>query len=208
MEPENTMATPDAQDPINSTTRTCQIMTASLVVGVVVMLGFSIWLDPIASERAAPRPGPGNDFVKGAGADAIGRPVTDSPDVGQILTWIAVPFALLLAAISFVVPGLITSGGRRKIAARRTPSDPDALEADTRELALLYQTKHIAAAAICEGPAFFAAIVYMLGKDPIAIGAAVLLLGLLIMRFPTHRRVAAWIDRQQEALIHERRAAI
>jgi hypothetical protein len=62
-------------------------------------------------------------------------------------------------------------------------------------------------AALNEGPAFFASLAYLIGSHPIALGLAVLLIGALIVRFPTRLRIASWIDRQQELLIQDRQAA-
>jgi hypothetical protein len=186
IEQENTMSNPDAQQIIDSTARVCQIITVALLTGAVIILGVSIALDPLASTR----------------------PAGNSLDIGQILTWVLLAFAAISAVMYFLVPGLITSQRRRRIAATTAPSGRDALAADTGELAGLYQAQYIVGAATCEGPAFLAAIAYMLGKNPIALGVLCLLLAVLILRFPTRRRVADWIDRQQELLIHERRGAI
>jgi hypothetical protein len=81
-----------------------------------------------------------------------------------------------------------------------------ALQADAGKLALVYQVQLIVGAALNEGVAFFAGIAYLIEKHPIALGLAVLLLAGLVVRFPTSRRVALWIDRQQEQLIQERQA--
>ena len=58
-----------------------------------------------------------------------------------------------------------------------------------------------------EGVAFFAGVAYFVSKNPIALGLALLLVGALILRFPTIGRVQRWIDQQQEKLILERQSA-
>jgi hypothetical protein len=74
-------------------------------------------------------------------------------------------------------------------------------------LAVVYQTQLIIGAAIDEGAAFFAGIAYLIGKNSIALGAAILLLAGLLARFPTRERVARWIEHQREKLILERSEA-
>jgi hypothetical protein len=69
---------------------------------------------------------------------------------------------------------------------------------------MVYQTQLIIGAAQIEGVAFFAGVAYFLSKDPIALGLALLLVGALILRFPTIERVQRWIDQQQEKLITSR----
>jgi hypothetical protein len=47
----------------------------------------------------------------------------------------------------------------------------------------------------------------MLSKDPIALGLALLLVGGLLVRFPTRQRVEVWINQQEETLIQMKQAA-
>ena len=71
---------------------------------------------------------------------------------------------------------------------------------DTGKLAFVYQTQLIIGSALCEGMAFFAAIAYMLERNPLALGMALILLACLAVRIPTRDRVNAWIDQQQSML--------
>jgi hypothetical protein len=143
-------------------------------------------------------------------------------DIGEILAWTAVAFAAVGLPLSVLVPRWITDQNRRSIAAGtwvppsragRTvlgtpaPIGPEAPESDTGKLASVYFTQFIVGAALNEGPAFFASLAYLIGSHPIALGLAVLLIGALIVRFPTRLRIASWIDRQQELLIQDRQAA-
>jgi hypothetical protein len=54
--------------------------------------------------------------------------------------------------------------------------------------------------------AFFAAIAYLLERNPLALGMALILLASLAIRMPTRNRVNAWIDQQQSKLQMERQA--
>jgi hypothetical protein len=215
------MSTTNDQEVIDAVTRRSQMIVAGLIAGVVFLLAVSIVLDPLGSGRRRVVAGAGPGAVQGRGADAkaVPRPAMVSVDFEGIITWVEVAFAAMLLLISFVVPGRIATQNRRSIAAGtwtppsgqnppRPPFGPEVLESDPGKLAFVYQTQFIVGACSIQGVAFFAALAYMGGKEPIALGLGFLLLATLIVRFPTRARVAAWIDRQEELLVQERRAAI
>ncbi len=142
--------------------------------------------------------------------------------LGDIIAWTAVAFAAVGLPLSFLVPGWIAAQNRRSIAAgtwlppsrvnvnapgTTGPFSPEALKTDTGKLASAYLTQFIIGAAINEGLAFFASVAYLIGKNPIALALALLLVVALVARFPTRLRIASWIDRQQELLIQDRQAA-
>jgi hypothetical protein len=183
--------------------RQARIIIGALVAGVAIFLGIATVVDL--------RPG------AAAGADAgRGGPPPPQPaaDVGRVITWLAVGFAALTLPLSFIMPGVITSQNRRAIAAGKAAPAPDphfgvdTNQSDTGRLAGVYMTQLIVGAAQAEGAAFFAGVAYMLGKDPIALGAAIVMVAAILVRFPTDRRVAQWIERQQELLLLERQALI
>jgi hypothetical protein len=139
--------------------------------------------------------------------------------LGDLITWAAVAITAMMLPMSMIVPGLIASQNRRNIAAGTwkpasgqyppgSPFGPESLQSDAGKLAFVYQTQFIIGAALNEGPAFFVLVAYMLEKNPIALGLAILLLVALAARFPTRLRVSSWIDRQQELLTQERQAAV
>ena len=47
----------------------------------------------------------------------------------------------------------------------------------------------------------------MIGRNPIALRVALLLLAAFVPRFPTRTRAASWIECQQELLVQDRQAA-
>jgi hypothetical protein len=208
------MSTADDQDVIHPVTRTSQIIAAGLIAGVVMMLGVSVALAPIGGAR----PGAGG----APGAIAGPPPAARVMQIGEILTWIAVAFAAVGLTLSVLVPRWITDQNRRSIAAgtwvppnqarsgapgTTGPIRTEALESDTGKLASVYMTQFIVGAALHEGPAFLASVAYLIEANPIALGLALLLLGAMIVRFPTRPRIASWIDRQQELLLGDRQAA-
>jgi hypothetical protein len=198
------MSTAGEQDAIDKRVRTSQIIVGSLIAGVVVFLVVACLVDlrPNAPVPASAEGGPG---------------ATRNP-IGSLITYTALGATALLLPLSFVVPGLLAQQNRRAIAAGKwlppgqggppqRPICPEALHSDAGKLALVYHVQLIVGAALNEGVAFFAGIAYLIEKQPLALGLALLLLAGLVVRFPTRHRVALWIDRQQEKLIQERQAA-
>jgi hypothetical protein len=133
-----------------------------------------------------------------------------------LITYLAVGMGIAGLVLSFVIPNMIVASARRKIAKGMwTPpvkQDPTKLAqilpaGDTGKLAFVYQTQLIIGSALCEGMAFFATIAYMLERNPLALGMALILLAGLVIRIPTRNRVNAWIDQQQSKLQMERQGA-
>ena len=216
------MSTASNQDPIEQTTRICQIIVGALVAGVLIFLGVAASVDlgirrPIqpvggGGQQAAGQDGkpdaiPGPDADANAAANPGG--LLDAFVSGPFITYIAIAFAVVLLPLSFVLPRIIAAQSRRAIAAgkRSAPPQgfrPEAVATDTGQLAIVYQQQLIVGAAVNEGTAFFAAVAYLIEKSPLALGLAVLLVGGIILRFPTRRRVELWVDQQREKLELER----
>jgi hypothetical protein len=180
-----------------------RIIIVALVAGVTIFLGVAISVD--LKPRA----------VAGAGAGRGGPPAAQpAADVDRLITPLAVGFAALALPHSFLVPGMITNQNRRAIATGKAAPAPnlnlgaDIDQSDTGRLAGIYMTQLIVGAAQAEGAAFFAGVAYLLGKEPIALGAAIVMVAAILVRFPTDQRVAQWIDRQQELLLMERQAPL
>ncbi len=190
---------------IGGAVRQGQIIVIALALGVTAFLVLAIVVNPGANPV-----GP----AAGAGAAAPRQ----GPDVGQLLTWIAVAMTATLLPLSFIVPELIAGQNRRAIAAGKwtlpqgrggaqvSLYSPEALATDAGKLAVVYSIQLIVGAALNEAPAFLAGVAYLIGKDPIALGGGLALVGVLLARIPTRQRVASWIERQEELLISERQA--
>jgi hypothetical protein len=199
------MNDPDVLEPI---TRTCQIIVLALIMGVASFLAIVMFLVP-TSINPAPAPAPA---AGGPGAPALpGMAGTTMP----LITYIAVGMGVAGLVLSFVIPSVIVASARRKIAkgtwtppATRDLTQPAQIypAGDTGGLAYVYQTQLIIGSALSEGMAFFATIAYMLERNPLALGMALILLASLIIRFPTRGRVNAWIDQEQSKLQKERQA--
>lgn len=197
------MSTESDEALIGRITRQCQIIIGALITGVVVFLGIAAMVD------VTQKPGGG-----AGGGPAVGPAVPPGLGFGELVTWLAIGFAVLDVPLSFIVPYLIVQQNRRAIAAGKWPVSGSSLDSsaaaqsDATKLATVYQIQLIAGAALNEGAAFFAGVAYLLGSNPIALGVAIALLGLIVFRFPTPHRVALWLARQEEMLFLERQAAI
>jgi hypothetical protein len=210
------MATFNDQDYIGKITRTSQILVGALVAGVLIFLAIAWFVDvgPVAPAPAGPGAAQGAAPGNAPGAGAAG----DAAFVARLLTYMAVCWAAVAIALSFLVPALVAKQQRRQIASgtwapptqqggRGSQIRPESWNTDSGKLAAVYQQQLIIGAALVEGAAFFTGVAYMLGRDPIALGVALLLVAMLVLQFPTIQRVERWIDGQQEKLTEDRQMA-
>jgi hypothetical protein len=194
-------------DAVQPTLRTCQIIVIALIMGVLFYLAIiTLVVPPLFNPAPALR-------GEGAGEAAIAGP-GNSPLV--VITYLALAVGLVDLVLSFVLPKLNTDQARRRLAqkgpaesTRGVPSESkqSGPAGDTGKLLSLYQTQLIIGAAMLEGGAFFAAVAYMLDRNPIALVTAIVLLGTMAARFPTSNRLTAWLDRQIGLLHEERQSA-
>jgi len=191
------------QDTITNVTRTSQIIVGALVTGVLTFVAVAFMVD-VRPDRQTRVPA---DARANANAPAGGRAATTDP----FITYTAVIFAAVLLPLSFVLPNVVTARSLRALAGAASsppsPSDravpatsPQAPQTETGKLAALYSSNLIIGAALNEGLTFFAAAAYLVEKNPIALGIALLLVAVLIARFPTAGRVERWIEQQREKL--------
>jgi len=195
-------------DTLRPTIRTCQIIVGAMIMGVVTLLVMVLVVIPPLMN---PAPGLAGEGAGGAAIAARGN--SSLP----VITYLAVAVGLMNLVLAFVVPKMNADRARRQLAregstaiAKGDPSEPKQLypAGYTGKLVPLYQTQLIIGAAILEGGAFFTAIAYMLERNPLALVAAVVLLGTLAALFPTSDRVNAWLDRQLGLLQEEMQSAI
>ncbi len=141
-----------------------------------------------------------------------GMPDGDEP---LLLTYVAIAFAASALIARMVIPGVIISRGRRKIAqgtwrssqqSTLPPACSKFLEqaGDAGKLWMLFSTATIVAAAILEGAAFFMLVVVLVEKSPLALIVALMLILGLMLHFPTHPRTVRWIEDQLRLIEQER----
>ncbi len=156
----------------------------------------------------------------------VARGVFDARDDSLFFLLHGVLIALVVVEmiVWMIVPNTVVAQGRRRIAAgHRTLSagsgaagpgaaGPGAVglgafierTGDAGHLMILFQTKTIVAAALFEGTAFFAIIVFMVTQSLIALGIAIAMILGVMLQFPTHSAVSHWIDDQLALLQQER----
>jgi hypothetical protein len=219
------------QDVMDSTARLARTAFVSILGQLLFCIGIMIYQVPPlaflqrpgADFKAAPSAAAG----KVADANAAARRAMPRADLNRpgsfrsnataivgVAVWIAVGIAAVALPLSLVGPALMTRHSRQGIAAWTWPpssfrySKPftaPVLESDTGKLAYLYIFEFgigwlIVAFTILLMPFGF----FLSGGNPIVLGAAVLLIAAIAVRFPSRHRVASWIERQQELLNQDR----
>jgi hypothetical protein len=197
------MSAIDDQDTIGNVTRNAQIIIGALIAGVLTFVAISCFVD------LRPDPQAGAPPVAGANGNvpAVGRVAPTDP----FITYAAVLVAAISLPMSLVLPNLIAARSLREIAQAPSPSPSPGdramratprgmAQTETGKLASLYLSNLIVGAATNEGAAFFAAVAYLIEKNPIALGTALVLVAVLIARFPTADRVNRWIELHREKL--------
>jgi hypothetical protein len=193
------MATPASGASLEANVRVSQIILGALIAGPLALIAASLFISPLLAPPAG---------AAGAGPSDV---------LGPILNYMAVAFGALAVCMCFVVPPVIAAASRRAMVQSGRATKPsgtapvgaklESIDEARASLLLAFQTQFIVGAAILEGAVFFAAVVYLLHGNPIALGVAIVLLGLSLARFPTKARTELWIEQQQEKLRDEGFAA-
>jgi hypothetical protein len=206
------MSMASGQDAIQPVIRLAQIIVGTLMTGVAFFLVIATLVD------LGPDPGVAAGAAGGGGAGAHGA-VQPAPMV-PFITYAALAAGAVLLPMSFVVPGLVAKKQRQAIAAGKVAAGanpaPGLTSANTSQAIKMpagdegaaFLSQLIIGAAMAEGAAFFAGAAYLVEKNPIALGAALVLLAALAARFPTAGRAGRWIEQQREKLREEQLEAL
>jgi len=195
----------DSAQAVDQITRTTQTIVGALIAGITMFLLIVAFLVHGAGfgAAAAPRGQAGAANPPGTADPARGQQAAESI---PLLTYIAAGMGAILLPMSFILPGVIATQTLRSGAAPRAGdgSSPPKTSAPASVVpaspAAAFQTSTIIGAAMDEGAAFFAGIVYLIEQNPIALVVALVLLAALVVRFPTRNRVERWIAQQEEKL--------
>jgi hypothetical protein len=189
------MATPAAGDSLVAIVRVLQIIVGALIVGPLALLAASLFISPLIAPPAG---------AAGAGPSDV---------LGPILNYMAVAFGALAVCMCFVVPPVISAASRKTMVQSGRATKPGAsalpgakvqpIDEARASLLTAFQTQFIVGAAILEGAAIFAAVAYLLYGHPIALGVAIVIIGVSLARIPTRARTQLWIEQQQEKLRDE-----
>jgi hypothetical protein len=130
-----------------------------------------------------------------------------------IVTIMALAFLMMLVPLSFVVPALMLRSSFASIAGGtwKPPQGNPTFDTskkkltDADKLMMSRQTADILAMAMLEGTTFLACIGLFLEAHVAALAVAVVVLLLMVARFPTEGRIRAWLSEQTERLEQLRR---
>jgi hypothetical protein len=220
------MPTIDEQDLIHRVTRRAQLTLLATVAGLVVMFVANFRFD--RPRQQAPPPAQGAVPGKAAGANTVHPPATAVAAISvDILTWLLIAFTAVMLPLSVILPRRFADNDRRRIAAgtwdrvarqkamqQKDGQTPDpllkhpALQSNTGKLAYVCWIQLVIAMGLTLAPTFFAVMVYLATRNPIALGVLVLLACVIVVQFPTPGRVARWIDSQEAALNQKKPSAI
>lgn len=168
-----------SQQQLDGIVRTSQILLAALAMGIVMFAGVVLFAIP-----------------------------GDKPAEGRLLSVIAIAIGATNLVLCLVVPGFIAAANRRKIAAGNWPAAerPEfGAQTDFGRLAMVYQVKMIIGAALLEAGCFLALCAYMIERQVSSLAVTAVLLAALLAHFPTHGRVAGWIEDQLRRVEEERK---
>jgi hypothetical protein len=167
--------------------RILQIITATLIGGVVIFLGFALF----------------TVLQNGQGL----APAADVP----LISLMAAVLLIVNAPMAVFVPTLQVKSAVRQIAAGtwRPPqqASQDEFASDAAKLVAVKQSSTIIALALLEGAAFLGCTAFLLEGRVLAVGVVGVALAFMTPLFPTHGRLQAWLE-QQLAAVEERRASI
>ncbi|MBY0395450.1 MAG: hypothetical protein K2X91_03130 [Thermoleophilia bacterium] len=182
--------------PAAKTARTLQYTILAMAAGLALFIGIVAFTTPAPGPVMVPSAVPGDSA----------KVVVTPPAPSQGLTRAAAAFAAIGLVLSSLVPWMMGRSLRRRRAAGAyvTPEESGLPPGDEGCLASIYQTRALIGAALIEGAGVFATVAYLIERSPLALGLALGLLVVLMMRIPTAAVVAAWIDEQRETLVVER----
>lgn len=170
-------------DSLNPQLRAMQVIIAALVMGALSFLAITVFMSPMFS------------------GDADVPAQTAAPRQPLIL-YIALGLTGAALLARFVIPGKLDAAARQSLNEDTTihhegPADRSDLEG---KLMAHYQRQLIVAAALIEGPTFLMIMAYMIEQRRLALGASIVLIGLIAAHFPTQQRVSNWLMNQRRLI--------
>jgi hypothetical protein len=122
--------------------------------------------------------------------------VTEGEVLGRhnpsLITVIAAGIGLLTILIHFVLPTMITGAQLKSLRGSGWNQLDDA--ARTERIMGVHRTQHIIGLAVLEGAAFLNLIALMIGHSMFSTVMVVLLLSLMLAKFPTETKVSWWVQ--------------
>ncbi len=116
-----------------------------------------------------------------------------------IVTYVAIATAVINLLVRMVIPRIVVTTMRRKLA-----QAPPEGGSEATELLKIYHVRTVICSALIEGPALFTVVAYMTEASLLAVYASILLAVILASHWPTRSGVMDWVDQQQHQLEQER----
>jgi hypothetical protein len=165
--------------------RVIQIIVGALIAGVLVFTGFVLVRGP---DNQAPIPNGQAPILSYAAFGVF---------AAALLIWAIVPNGLAGREVAKIATGTWTAPTGQTIS-------PDAFGTDLAKLFAVLQTKTIIAGALLEGPAFMADGAYMIERQLPTLGVVACAVLLMLITFPTRKRVQQWLEKQQKYIDESR----
>ncbi|NLX99892.1 MAG: hypothetical protein GXY83_27660 [Rhodopirellula sp.] len=152
-------------------------------------------------------------FLAVAAVLALSGAIEADRDLAVAMNLVLILFLAGDLLARLIVPRMIVDQGRRKIAAGNWSLPGGAAETemaaliertgDAGRLLVLYQTKTIVAAALMEGIAFFAIIVFLITRSTVGLVVAISMILGLALHMPSRSGVVHWIEDQLHLIRQE-----
>lgn len=178
----------DWREEIGSRVKTFQIIVGALLAGSVGFLGVAMTL-------------------------ALSGAVEADRELAGAMNLVLILFLAGEMVAQMIVPRMIVDQGRRKIVAGNWSFPGGAAQTemtsliertgDAGRLLVLYQTKIIVTAALLEGVAFFAIIVFLTTRSTVGLAAAIGMILGLVLYMPSRSGVVHWIEYQLNLIRQE-----
>ena len=118
------------------------------------------------------------------GGQLLGRP--------NLLTIIGVVFACLMVVVHFIVPGIMCKRQLKEAVASGVMQKSE--QEQVGHVIGVFRGQMIVGLALLEGAAFINLTAMMIDHSEISIFVIVLLMGLMLFRFPTRDKVSYWVQ--------------
>lgn len=122
-----------------------------------------------------------------------------------LLTYLGLAFGALGLVFAFIVPGFMGGSIKQALADGKRVDLPAQFKASqdvgiVGNLLFLFQTRLIIGYAILEGAAFFNLVAYMIERQDVSLAIVGLLLGAMLVKFPTRGKVEAWLADESRSI--------
>jgi hypothetical protein len=130
---------------------------------------------------------------------------SDPPQGSPLLTCIGLGFGALALVFAFIVPVFVGGTIKRALVDGRRVELPAQYKAPAEvgiigNLLFLFQTRLIVGYAILEGAAFFNLVAYMLERQDVNLAMVGLLLGAMLVKFPTRGKLVSLLTDETRSI--------